>query len=71
MLSGVVQGCPASGCLYGIASHPSVVHFETLVEKRGLGLSRLCADNVGSVVHQEKVRGNSMRSFGHLTGWLI
>eukprot|EP00959_Pyramimonas_sp_CCMP1952_P076173 1591528-Pyramimonas_sp.AAC.1 len=46
--SGIIQGCPASGALYAVASHAFAAHFEWLIEKRGHGLARLCADGVGS-----------------------
>ena len=45
--SGIAQGCPASGILYAIASHPFAAHLHDLIEARKLGIYRLCADDAG------------------------
>jgi len=50
--AGIIQGCPASGMLYALASHAFMCHFEVRVETPKLGLVRACADDKGSVVFQ-------------------
>ena len=48
--SGVIQGCPLGATLFVIAVEPFVHMFHTKVEQVGLGIVRLCADDVAIVL---------------------
>eukprot|EP00959_Pyramimonas_sp_CCMP1952_P346198 7251148-Pyramimonas_sp.AAC.1 len=49
----VLQGCPASGMICAISSHPFLRHLYRLVEQSSQheSLARACAHDVGGVVH--------------------
>eukprot|EP00959_Pyramimonas_sp_CCMP1952_P078345 1637795-Pyramimonas_sp.AAC.1 len=55
--SGVPQGCPASGVIYAISSHPFLRHLYRSVEQASQheSLARACADDVGGVIHDLSV----------------
>eukprot|EP00973_Karenia_brevis_P026880 3707055-Karenia_brevis.AAC.1 len=47
---GVIQGCPLGATLFVIGMEPFVRMFMARVEDPGLGIVRLCADDVGIVL---------------------
>ena len=46
--SGVLQGCPLSGSLFVFGMDPLVVAFDMLVDSLSKGITRVCADDVGT-----------------------
>eukprot|EP00959_Pyramimonas_sp_CCMP1952_P140517 2940206-Pyramimonas_sp.AAC.1 len=58
VLSGILQGCPASGAIYAICSHPFMAEFRELLNqddtrerrRRPISAAKACADDVGAVV---------------------
>jgi hypothetical protein len=47
ILSGVVQGCPLASLCFVVAFDPFLNLFDRLIVKKGLGIVRACADDVG------------------------
>ena len=50
ILSGVLQGCPFSGTLFVLVLDPFLRRIHSLVDCRGLGITRACADDIGMVL---------------------
>ena len=48
ILSGVHQGCPLSGWLFVFGMNPLVNAFDKLIDSSGKGITRVCADDVGT-----------------------
>eukprot|EP00959_Pyramimonas_sp_CCMP1952_P348083 7290822-Pyramimonas_sp.AAC.1 len=48
--SGIIQGCPASGALYAVGSHPMLAAFHDRLDRHRYALTRACADDVGSAL---------------------
>ena len=53
-LSGVLQGCPASGLSFNNAIDPFLASFDKALRSRHAGIVRACADDIGIVLKQLK-----------------
>ncbi len=54
LLSGVLQGCPASAFLFNNAIDPFLASFDKALRSRHAGIVRACADDIGIVLKQLK-----------------
>ena len=52
LLSGVLQGCPASAFLFNNAIDPFLASFDNILRKKHAGIVRACADDKGIVLQQ-------------------
>jgi len=48
--AGVLQGCPLSGSIFALCTHPFYSYFKAEIDDKGLGMTRCCADDVGAVI---------------------
>ncbi|CAK0845248.1 unnamed protein product [Prorocentrum cordatum] len=54
---GSLQGCPLSGFVYAVSTHPFAERMKHTVDLRGLGTTRICADDVGAaILHMSTLR---------------
>ena len=47
---GSLQGCPLSGFVYAVSTQPLAERMRCTVDLKGLGTTRICADDVGAAV---------------------
>ena len=50
ILSGVIQGCPLASFCFVVAFDPFLNLFDEIIEKKGRGIVRVCADDVGMML---------------------
>eukprot|EP00959_Pyramimonas_sp_CCMP1952_P097971 2047620-Pyramimonas_sp.AAC.1 len=50
--SGIIQGCPSSGCIFALAADPFTSNFDASICCKDRGVVRACADDVGAVLRR-------------------
>ena len=53
-LSGVLQGCPGSAFTFDLALDLFLIAFEKVISKKGRGIIRACADDIGAALKHYK-----------------
>jgi hypothetical protein len=48
--SGILQGCPLSGTLFAVGTHPLLCELKHEIEGKQLGVTRACADYIGAAL---------------------
>eukprot|EP00959_Pyramimonas_sp_CCMP1952_P430682 9019779-Pyramimonas_sp.AAC.1 len=50
--SGIIQGCPSSGCIFALAADPFMSNFDASICRKDRGVVRACADDVGAALRR-------------------
>ena len=50
--SGILQGCPTSGLVWAVLSHPFLAGIDRMLQRQALGWVRACADDIGIVLRK-------------------
>ncbi|CAK0887614.1 unnamed protein product, partial [Prorocentrum cordatum] len=63
IMSGIVQGCPASGTIFAVCMDPFACDFDRSIESKARGIVRRCAGDVGAAILKLQFMAQLFRIF--------